>query len=55
MCLTPVHVRDREAFKRTVATRVELTENAPEDLNKGDKLRLWPIHHDDSKGNQKPR
>jgi hypothetical protein len=50
--LTLVHVRDREAFKRTVATPVEITEDAPGDLNRGEKLRLWAIHHDDSKRNR---
>jgi energy-coupling factor transporter ATP-binding protein EcfA2 len=50
--LTLVHVRDREAFERTVATPVEITEDAPGDLNRGEKLRLWAIHHDDSKRNR---
>ena len=50
--LTLVHVRDREAFERTVATPVEITEDAPGDLTRGEKLRLWAIHHDDSKRNR---
>jgi MoxR-like ATPase len=50
--LTLVHVRDREAFERTVSTPVEITEDAPGDLNRGEKLRLWAIHHDDSRRNR---
>ncbi|MFC5367219.1 AAA family ATPase [Salinirubrum litoreum] len=50
--LSLVHVRDREAFERTVTTPVEITEDAPGDLNRGDKLRLWAIHHDDSERNR---
>jgi hypothetical protein len=43
--LTLIHVRDREAFERTVSTAVEITEDAPGELTRGEKLRLCADLH----------